>query len=65
MYHRLKLLIIIVILAGGFDGSNSHNTILEYDITGDSYTQIGTMIEARDQHAVTVVRYEDFSDWCK
>ena len=35
----------IDILAGGYIDYNTGNTdnILEYDITGDSYTQIGTM----------------------
>ena len=60
-----------LILIGGYDGSLAGydesylNTILEYDITGDSYTEIGTMIQARDDHAVSVVKYEDFSEWCQ
>ena len=41
------------------------STILEYNITGDSYTQIGTMVEARFYHAISVVKYEDFSRWCQ
>ena len=57
-------MIIIVILAGGFDGS-ALDSILEYDFTNDSYTQIGTMAQAREWHAVTVVQYRDFSDWCE
>ena len=52
-------------LAGGWDKSNAFNTILEYNITGESYTQIGTMVEARYSHAVSVVKYEDFSEWCQ
>ena len=57
-------MIIIVILAGGFDGS-ALDSILEYDFTNDSYTQIGTMAQAREWHAVTVVQYRDFSEWCE
>ena len=60
------------ILAGGHDGdaldkSNYLDTILEYDydITGESYTQIGTMIQARNWHAISVVKYQDFSEWCQ
>ena len=55
----------IDILAGGYIDYNTGNTdnILEYDITGDSYTQIGTMTQARANHAITVVRYGDFSEW--
>ena len=55
------------ILAGGKEGLstiNTFSTILEYDHTSDSYTEAGTMTQARDAHAVTVVQYEDFSNWC-
>ena len=54
--------------AGGIEAIGSYdslNTILEYDITGDSYKQIGTMIKARYYHAISVVKYEDFSEWCQ
>ena len=57
-------MVIIGILAGGSDGSIL-DIILEYDFIADSYTQIGTMTTARGYHAVTVVRYGDFSDWCQ
>ena len=66
----LKLVesLIIIMLAGGFDfeeEEDSLDTILEYDINGDSYTQkIGTMIQARRFHAISVVKYKDFSEWC-
>merc|ERR1712179_734101 len=52
-----------VLLFGGSDGSHL-DTILEYDINGDSYTQLGTMIHARERHAISVVKYQDFSEWC-
>ena len=53
-------------LAGGIiaDGSTL-NTILEYDISSDSYTQIETMTQDKYAHAISVVKYEDFSDWCQ
>ena len=57
-------MIIIDILVGGSTGSNTFDTILEHEITDDSYTQIGTMTQARNVHAVTVVRYGDFLEWC-
>ena len=52
---------------GGYDDNfDADNSILEYDITGDSYTQIGTMIpDSRSFPAVNVVKYEDFSEWCQ
>ena len=46
------------------DVNTAVNTILEYDIMGESYTQIGTMIQARYFHAVSEVNYEDFAEWC-
>ena len=54
-----------LILTGGSNDSDFFNTILEYDITGDSYTQIGTMIEDRHKHAISVVQYSDFSEHCQ
>ena len=45
------------IIAGGYYNGANLNTILEYDITGDSYTEIGSMTEARSSHAVSVVQY--------
>ncbi len=63
--NSLKSLIIII-LAGGTNGSYLElDTILEYDITGDFYTQIGTMIQARDYQAISVVKYEDYSRLCQ
>ena len=56
---------LIVVVLGGYDGSNSVFTILEYDIAGDFYTQIGTMTQARHNHAVSVVKYDYFSEWCQ
>lgn len=54
-----------ILLFGGNDWSDTVlDTILEYDISGDSYTQIGTMTEARKWHAISVVQYADFSRWC-
>ena len=59
----------LIILAGGKEKDGLYttklDTILEYNITGDSYTQIGTMIQARADHAISVVKYEDFSEWCQ
>ena len=52
-----------VLAAGG--GGPPLDTILEYDFTGDTFTQIGTMIETRMEHAISVVQYEDFLEWCQ
>ena len=53
----------LLLAAGG--GGPPLDTILEYDFTGDTFTQIGTMIETRMEHAISVVQYEDFSEWCQ
>ena len=55
-------------LAGGVvqgAAAGAVDTILEYDATSDSYTVAGTMIQARVQHAVSVVQYDQFSPWCQ
>ena len=39
--------------------------ILENDFTADSFTQIGTMNQAKGDHAISVVQYEDFYQWCQ
>ena len=45
-----------------FDGDyNYYDSILEYDITGDEFREVGKMTEARTTHAISVVQYEDFS----
>ena len=51
------------ILTGG-KGGGYFNAILEYDVTADSFTQLGTMTQARSWHAISVVKYEDFSKSC-
>ena len=51
-------------LAGGGDAV-AVNSILEYDTTGDSYTETGTMIQSRYYYAISVVQYGEFSNWCQ
>ena len=41
------------------------NTIFEYDITSDSFTEIGSMIRRRSYHAITQIQYKDFDQWCQ
>ena len=50
---------------GNYNTDSRFDTILEYDITGESYTQVGTVIQARYRHAISVVKYEDYSEWCE
>ena len=62
-----RYLFSVDIIAGGLDtdnfGNNYYDTILEYDITGDSIRNIGRMREAHQQHGVSVVQSADFSQW--
>ena len=54
------------LFAGGWAGiDNVVNSVLEYDFYGDSYTEVGTMMRRRSYHAVSSVKYADFSQWCK
>ena len=53
------------IYPGGYDGSSEKNDILEYDPGTRNWTQIGTMREARWVSAVSVVHYDDYTDFCQ
>ena len=54
----------IIIFSGGYDGSIFYNTILEYNSAGDEFTEVGTMLEERGFHAISVVKYADYSQHC-
>ena len=41
------------------------NDILEYDPETEEWTQIGSMREARYSHAVSVVDFRDYADFCR
>ena len=51
---------------GGGEEKSAFDTILEYDITGDFYAEIGTMTVPVDRrgHGISVVQCSDFSKWC-
>ena len=49
---------------GSDDDYNVKNYILEYDPETKEWTQIGTMREARCVHAVSVVEFTDYADFC-
>ena len=52
--------------SGGLDDTiTTRNEILEYDPETEEWTHIGTMREARETHAVSVVKYEDYADFCQ
>ena len=45
----------------GYDG----NDILEYNPETETWQEVGTMKEARRDHAVTIVSLKDYADWCE
>ena len=38
--------------------------ILEFNYEIETWTEIGTIKEAREAHAVSVVSYDDYAKWC-
>ena len=55
-----------MIFSGGYAGYGNYlNTILQYNIAGDEFTEVDTMLEERGFHAISVVSYSDFSMWCQ
>ena len=57
----------VIIFSGGFDGSTSINTILQYNSSEDEFTEVvdSMMLQERRGHAISVVNYSDFSMWCQ
>ena len=41
------------------------NNIIEFDPETEEWQEIGTMKDARADHAVSVVSYSDYADWCE
>ena len=55
----------ILFLPGGVDWSKKDfDTILEYSQDTDEWKQVGSMKEAKRSHAVSVVRFQDYSEYC-
>ena len=59
-----------IIFSGGStdvlqDGSNSLNTILQYNYAEDEFTEVDKMLEERSGHAISVVKYSDYSQYCQ
>ena len=53
------------IIAGGIYDRNSSDDILEYIHNEDTIVSIGHMIQAREDHAVSVVQAKDYFKWCQ
>ena len=55
-----------IMIAGGLDSSsNVLDDILEYDLVEDTIIPVGHMIQARFMHAISVVKVEDYLQWCQ
>ena len=54
-----------MIFTGGHDLRNPYNTILQYNSAADEFIEVDTMLEERAWHAISVVPYSDFTDWCQ
>ena len=57
--------ILILPFAGGHDGSENYDTILEYDMAENSIKIIGTMVDKKNRAGIgiSVVKSNDFSMW--
>ena len=45
-------------------GDKDFDTILEYLPDSDAWKEVGKMKEAKRSHAVSTVRFEEYSKWC-
>ena len=51
------------LILGGINGT-SNNNILEFNQIDEEWQKIGSVMKKRVNHGVSVVKYEDFSEWC-
>ena len=54
----------IIQFAGGIFGGGYRDLVMEYNITGDSFTAIGHT-ELRSGRSISAVNSADFSQWCQ
>ena len=54
------------IIAGGYAFQHEfYDDIIEYHPEEDTMTPVGHMTEARYKHAVSVVKADDYLQWCQ
>ena len=56
--------ILCQLYSGGYVGDKARDSILEFNLEAEEWTEIGTMKERRESHGVAVVSSRDFVDWC-
>ena len=55
-----------MIISGGKEPIGiSYDSILEYDVAGDKFREAGHMTQRRARHALAVVQYDNFTQWCQ
>ena len=65
MCHLSWCKVLISFASGGYDSSyNYHDYVLNYNITDETWTQVGTMREPRYHHGVSVVQLDHIFDYC-
>ena len=62
-YFDVYMNFILNTLSGGHTYGTS-GRILEYIPEDHTWTEIGGMMEAREDHAISVVKTSDFWQWC-
>ena len=55
--------VLISFASGGYDGRN-HDYVLNYNTSDETWTQVGTMREARYLHGASVVQLDQIIDYC-
>ena len=45
-------------------GDKDFDTVLEYIPDSDAWKEVGKMKEAKRSHAVSTIRFEEYSKWC-
>jgi len=53
-----------IFMTGGYDGSDSHDSILQFNPEDGSWTQVGQLQTARHYHGASVVSVDDIIDYC-
>ena len=50
---------------GKVNNGDYHDSVLKFDNIEESWLQVGTLMKARNYHAVSVVSKLDINDYCK
>ena len=62
--YNIHIYVCIYFSGGRPDGGVGLKMIQEFNYETESWTEIGTMKEARYSYAVSVVSYDDYGKWC-